>query len=43
MVEQIKDALNIVDVVSEYVQLKKMGVNFKAACPFHQGEVDSLM
>lgn len=32
---QIRDATNIVDVVSEYVALKKSGKNFMGLCPFH--------
>ena len=33
--EKIKDAANIVDVVSEFVTLKKSGANYKGLCPFH--------
>ena len=29
------DATNIVDVVSEFVSLKKRGVNYIGLCPFH--------
>lgn len=34
-VEQIKEKLGIVDVVSSYIQIEKAGANFKAKCPFH--------
>ncbi len=34
-IEAIKSKLSIVDVVSEYVQLKKSGQNMKGLCPFH--------
>lgn len=42
-VEKVKDRLNIVDVVSQYVQLKKAGKNFTARCPFHKERTASFM
>jgi DNA primase len=35
IVEQVRNAAGIVDVVSEYVMLKKTGKNFTGLCPFH--------
>ena len=34
-IDKIMDATNIVDVVSEFVTLRKAGVNNKGLCSFH--------
>ncbi len=39
----IKQKINLVDLVSEYLPLKKAGVNFKAPCPFHQEKTPSFV
>jgi len=40
--EKILDAANIVDVVSEYVTLRKRGVNYLGLCPFHPDKTPSF-
>ena len=42
-VEKIKDAANIVDVVSEFVTLRKSGANYKGLCPFHNEKTPSFI
>ena len=42
-VERIKNAANIVEVVSEFVTLRKSGANYKGLCPFHNEKTPSFM
>ncbi|HPI02604.1 MAG TPA: DNA primase [Candidatus Goldiibacteriota bacterium] len=42
-IEDIKSASDIVEVLSEYLELKKSGSNFKARCPFHGEKTASFM
>jgi len=42
VVEEVRAAADIVDVISEFVQLKKAGREFKANCPFHEERTPSF-
>lgn len=41
-IDRILDATNIVDVVSEFVTLRKRGVNYVGLCPFHTDKTPSF-
>jgi DNA primase len=41
-VQQIKDKINIVDIVGQYVTLKRAGRTFMARCPFHSEKTPSF-
>jgi DNA primase len=43
LLEEIKSKIDIVDFVSDYVQLKKSGQNYKGLCPFHSEKTPSFM
>ncbi len=42
-IDKIMDAANIVDVVSDFVTLKRAGANLKGLCPFHDDRTPSFM
>src|SRR5210317_1112490 len=41
-IDRIIETANIVDVVQEYVSLKKRGANFLGLCPFHSEKTPSF-
>ncbi|MBI2436171.1 MAG: DNA primase [Candidatus Magasanikbacteria bacterium] len=41
--QQIKDKLDVVDLIGEYIQLKPAGSNHKGLCPFHNEKSPSFM
>ncbi len=42
IVDRIKQAADIVEVVSDFVSLKKRGANYQACCPFHNEKTPSF-
>ncbi len=41
-IDEIRQSVNIVDVINEYVQLTKQGRNFFGLCPFHGEKTPSF-
>ncbi len=42
-IEQLKNVVDIVDVIGNYIELKKSGANYKALCPFHNEDTPSFV
>jgi DNA primase len=41
-IEQIKQKIDIVELINDYIPLKKSGRNFKSPCPFHSEKTPSF-
>jgi len=42
-IENLKSHLDVVDIISQFIELKKTGANFKACCPFHGEDTPSFV
>lgn len=42
VIDQIKDKIDLIDLVQDYIRLQKSGANFKALCPFHREKTPSF-
>ena len=42
-IQEIKDKIPILDLIQDFVQLKKAGTNYKGLCPFHSEKTPSFM
>jgi DNA primase len=43
LLEAVKARLDIVEILSDYISLKKSGINYKGLCPFHSEKTPSFM
>ncbi|MDD3301814.1 MAG: CHC2 zinc finger domain-containing protein, partial [Patescibacteria group bacterium] len=41
--DEIKSRLDIVEVIRSYIQVKAVGANFQALCPFHREKSPSFV
>ncbi|MBN3038994.1 MAG: DNA primase [Candidatus Omnitrophica bacterium] len=43
IIDEIREKCNIVEIISQYIPLKRAGRNYKAVCPFHHEKTPSFM
>ena len=43
IIEQVRDRSDVVEIVGQYVDLKRAGTNYKGLCPFHQERTPSFI
>lgn len=43
LIERVSNHFDIVDIISQYIPLKKAGRNYKALCPFHEEKTPSFV
>jgi DNA primase len=41
-IREIRETSSIVEVISDYISLKKVGINYKGLCPFHNEKTPSF-
>lgn len=42
VVDRVRDEADIVEVIGEFVKLKRVGTSFRGPCPFHHGKHDNF-
>jgi DNA primase len=42
VVDRVRDEADIVEIVGEFVKLKRVGTSFRGPCPFHHGKHDNF-
>jgi DNA primase len=42
VVDRVRDEADIVEIIGEFVKLKRVGSSFRGACPFHHGKHDNF-